>query len=275
VSAITIDRGLDGPDTDVRPAALNVSSVISDNLVLAWRNLIKFRRNNRLMLLSTVQPLTQMVLFAYVFNSVAHVPGVEYKQFVVPGVLVQTVVLAAMRTGVAVSVDLDTGMMDRFRTLPIARSAVLVGRTISDTARIALQTVLLVAIAVVIIGFRFTQGPVRAVGVMVVIVAFGMALTAFSGWVGLCVDDPETAQTSLMVPIMPLVFTSSAFAPISRLPSWMQLFARINPVTSAVDLCRGLALGGPLMWPFQRFVVSVVVITTVFTVLGVRRYRRA
>jgi ABC-2 type transport system permease protein/oleandomycin transport system permease protein len=258
----------------VSPAKLTTASVVNDTLVLAWRNLVKFRRNNRLMLLSTVQPLTQMVLFAYVFNAVATVPGVSYKEFVVPGVLVQTVVLAAMRTGVAVAVDLDTGMMDRFRTLPIARSAVLVGRTVSDTARIALQTVLLVLISVTLIGFHFHEGWIRAVGVVLVIIAFGMALTAFSGWIGLCVDDPETAQTSLLVPIIPLVFTSSAFAPVSRLPEWMQPFARANPVTSAVDLTRSLALGGPLAWPFAKFTVSVVVITTVFTVLGVRRYRR-
>jgi ABC-2 type transport system permease protein/oleandomycin transport system permease protein len=235
---------------------------------------LKFRRNRTLVVLSTIQPLTQMVLFAFVFNSVATVPGVPYKQFVVPGVLVQTVVLAAMRTGVAVSVDLSTGMMDRFRTLPIARSAVLVGRTLSDAARIALQTIVLATIAVVVIGFHFREGPLRAVGVVLVVVAFGIALTAFSGWVGLCVDDPETAQTSLMVPIMPLVFTSSAFAPVSRLPGWMQPFARANPVTSAVDLTRSLAIGGPLAWPFERFVVSVVLVTSVFTILGVRRYRR-
>lgn len=258
-----------------RPLPLSAGQTVSHNLTLAWRNLVKFRRNRRLMVLSTIQPLTQMVLFAYVFNAVAKVPGVPYKQFVVPGVFVQTVVLAAMRTGIAVSVDLDTGMMDRFRTLPIARSAVLVGRTLSDTARIALQTVLLVILAVVLIGFRFQEGPVRAAGVVLVIVAFGMALTAFSGWVGLCVDDPETAQTSLMVPIMPLVFTSSAFAPVSRLPGWMQSFAHWNPVTSAVDLSRSLSIGGPLLWPFERFVISVVLITTVFTVLGVRRFRRA
>jgi ABC-2 type transport system permease protein/oleandomycin transport system permease protein len=128
--------------------------------------------------------------------------------------------------------------------LPIARSAVLVGRTISDTARIAMQTILLVVLSVVLIGFRFEEGALRATAVVVVIVAFGMALTAFSGWVGLCVDDPETAQTSLMVPIMPLVFTSSAFAPVSRLPGWMQPFARWNPVTSAVDLCRSLSIAG-------------------------------
>jgi ABC transporter DrrB family efflux protein len=262
---------------DYRPVRepLSASRIVDHNLILAWRNLIKVRRNRRLMVLSTIQPLTQMVLFAYVFNSIAKVPGVPYKQFVVPGVLVQTVVMAAMRTGIAVSVDLDTGMIDRFRTMPIARSAVLVGRTISDTARIALQTVLLVGISLVVIGFRFEEGIVRALAVILVIVTFGMALTAFSGWVGLCVHDPETAQTSLMVPVMPLVFTSSAFAPVSRLPGWMQPFAKWNPVTSAVDLSRSLSIGGPLAWPFERFVISVVLITTIFTVLGVRRYRRA
>jgi ABC transporter DrrB family efflux protein len=256
------------------PMRLSPSGVVRHNLILAWRNLVKFRRNRTLMILSTIQPLTQMILFAFVFNSVATVPGIPYKQFVVPGVLVQTVVLAAMRTGVAVSVDLSTGMMDRFRTLPIARSAVLVGRTISDATRIALQTLVLAAVAVALIGFQFREGPIRAAGVVIVIVAFGVALTAFSGWVGLCVDDPETAQTSLMVPIMPLVFTSSAFAPVSRLPGWMQPLARANPVTSAVDLTRSLAIGGPLAWPLERFVLSVVIVTSVFTFLGVRRYRR-
>jgi ABC transporter DrrB family efflux protein len=259
-----------------RPATLELTAprVVSDVLVLAWRNLIKFTRNFRLMVLSTIMPLSQLVLFAYVFNQVATVPGVTYKQFVVPAVLVQTVVLAAMRTGVAVSDDLDTGMMDRFRSLPIARSAVLVGRTVSDTARIALQTILIVVLAATVVGFHFREGPIRALGVVVVVVAFGMALTAFSGWVGLSVDDPETAQVSLIVPVLPLVFSSSAFAPVSRLPSWMQPIARYNPVTSAVDLSRSLAIGGPLATPFAHFVGWVVGITIVFTFLGVRRYRR-
>jgi ABC-type transport system involved in cytochrome c biogenesis permease component len=173
------------------PKPLTASRVVKHNLILAWRNLVKFRRNRTLMVLSRIQPLTQMVLFAFVFNSVATVPGIPYKQFVVPGVLVQTVVLAAMRTGVAVSVDLETGMMDRFRTLPIARSAVLVGRTISDTVRMALQTIVLMAISVGVIGFHFREGPIRAAGVVVVIVCFGVALTAFSGFVGLLRRRPR------------------------------------------------------------------------------------
>ena len=248
--------------------------VVFDICVLAWRNLVKFSRNRRLMVLSTIQPVAQLVLFAFVFNGIADVPGETYREFVVPAVFIQTVVLAAMRTGVAVADDLDTGMIDRFRSLPIARSAVLVGRTVSDTLRLALQTVLLVLIALVI-GFRFDEGFVQACGVVVTVVAFGLAFTALAGWVGLCVGDPETAQTALLVPVLPLVFASSAFSPVNRLPGFMQPIATWNPVTSAVDLSRSLAIGGPLLVPFAHFALWVTAITVLFTYLGVRRYRRA
>jgi ABC transporter DrrB family efflux protein len=181
---------------------------------------------------------------------------------------------AAMRTGVAVADDLDTGMIDRFRSLPIARSAVLVGRTVSDTMRLALQTVLLVLIALAI-GFRFDEGFVQACGVVVTVVAFALAFTALAGWVGLCVGDPETAQTALLVPVLALVFASSAFSPVNRLPGFMQPVATWNPVTSAVDLSRSLAIGGPLLVPFVHLALWVTAITVLFTYLGVRRYRRA
>jgi ABC-2 type transport system permease protein/oleandomycin transport system permease protein len=145
---------------------------------------------------------------------------------------------------------------------------------VSDTTRLALQTILIVVLSSTVIGFHFRRGFLQALGVVVVVVAFGMAFTTFAGWVGLAVQDPETAQTTLMVPVLPLVFASSAFAPVSRLPGWMQPIARYNPVTSAVDLTRSLAIGGPLATPFQHFVLWVVGITVVFTFLGVRRYRR-
>jgi len=255
-------------------AAVNRPRVLFEIAVLAWRNLAKFARNRRLMVLSTIQPLAQLVLFAYVFNGVAHVKGVSYREFVIPAVLVQAVTLAAMRTGVAVADDLDSGMIDRFRSLPIARSAVLVGRTLSDTLRLALQSMLLIVVAL-IIGFHFREGFVQAVGVLGVVVTFGVAFTAFAGWVGLRVGDPETAQTALLVPVLPLVFTSSAFSPVSQLPGFMQAIAHVNPVTSAVDTARALALGGSLLVPFLHFAAWMVGITVVFTTLGVRRYRQA
>src|SRR5207245_3072244 len=133
----------------------------------------------------TIQPLMQLVLLAYVFGAVANVGhGINYKDFVVPAVLVQTMVFAAMGSGVGIANDLHTGMIDRFRSLPIARSAFLVGRTTSDSVRLGIQSLLLV-LAATIIGFRFHNGPIAAAGMIVVVVLFGMALTAFSAWPGL------------------------------------------------------------------------------------------
>jgi ABC-2 type transport system permease protein/oleandomycin transport system permease protein len=263
-------------------AALPPGRVIADIGLIAGRNLRKVLRNTRLIVFSTIQPLMQLVLFAYVFGAVATVGGgIPYKDFVVPAVLVQTMTFAAMSSGVGIANDLHTGMIDRFRSLPIARSAFLVGRTTSDSLRLGIQAMLLV-LASLIIGFRFHNGVLGGVGMVVVVVLFGMALTTFSAWVGLSVGDPETVQAAVFIPMLPLIFTSSAFAPVSRLPGWMQPLARINPVTSAIDAGRGLALGDTTLfrvshvhlntavWHFALWWVGIV---TVFTALAVRRYR--
>jgi ABC transporter DrrB family efflux protein len=263
-------------------AALPPTRVLADIGLIAQRNLLKVIRNTRLIVFSTIQPLMQLVLFAYVFGSVANIgKGISYKNFVVPAVLVQTMTFSAMGSGVGIANDLQTGMVDRFRSLPIARSAFLVGRTTSDSLRLGIQAILLV-IASLIIGFRFHNGVPAAIGMLVVVVLFGIALTAFSAWVGLAVGDPESVQAAVFIPILPLIFTSSAFAPVSRLPSWMQPVARANPVTSAIDAARGLALGdkelfrishvhlGTAAWHFGLWWV---VIVAVFTALAVRRYR--
>jgi ABC-2 type transport system permease protein/oleandomycin transport system permease protein len=263
-------------------AALPPGRVLADIGLIAQRNLLKVIRNTRLIVFSTIQPLMQLVLFAYVFGSVANIgKGISYKNFVVPAVLVQTMTFAAMGSGVGIANDLQTGMVDRFRSLPIARSAFLVGRTTSDSLRLGIQAILLV-IASLVIGFRFHAGIPAAFGMLAVVVLFGMALTAFSAWVGLSVGDPESVQAAVFIPMLPLIFTSSAFAPVSRLPSWMQPVARANPVTSAIDAARGLALGdkelfrishvhlGTAAWHFGVWWVAIVV---VFTALAVRRYR--
>ncbi|GAA1782840.1 ABC transporter permease [Luedemannella flava] len=241
---------------------------------LVHRNLLKFYRNRQLLLLSIVQPLTNMMLFAYVFNNVARIPGVAYRDYVIPGVLTQAVMVAAMRTGVAVSHDSSSGMNDRLRSLPIARSAALVGRTISDTIRISVQTAVLAAIAVIFVGFQFQFGALRAVASIGAIALFGLAVTSFAAWVGLTSRDPEAAQTMLITPTLPLVFGSSGFAPIDQMPGWLQAFARVNPVTSVVDLSRHLAVGGDLLTPFVHYALWTGGITILFTYLGVRRYQR-
>jgi len=192
------------------------------------------------------------------------------------------VTFAAMGSGVGIAYDLQSGMIDRFRALPIARSAFLVGRTVSDSLRLGIQAVLLV-VASLLIGFDFHAGVAGALGMIVVVVLFGIALTAFSAWIGLRIADPETVQPAVFIPVLPLVFTSSAFAPVSRLPDWMQPLARANPITAAIDTARGLALGNDVLfkvshvhletaaWHFAAWWVGIV---GVFTWLAVRRYRR-
>lgn len=263
-------------------AALPPNRVVADIALIARRNLRKVQRSPGLIVFSTIQPLMQLVLFVFVFGSIASIgTGESYRDFVVPAVLVQSLAFAAMGSGVGIAYDLQSGMIDRFRSLPIARSAFLVGRTLSDSFRLGLQSLLLVA-ASLAIGFRFHAGFLSAVGMVVVIVMFGMALTAFSAWVGLAIKDPETVQPAVFIPILPLVFTSSAFAPVSRLPGWMQTVAKVNPITYAIDTARGLALGDATLYKVsgvhladaaQHFLISWVLIVGIFTALAVHRYR--
>jgi ABC-2 type transport system permease protein len=263
-------------------AALPVSRVLADIGLATQRNLRKMVRNPRLIVFSTIQPFMQLILFVFVFGSVASVgASISYKDFVVPAVLIQTMTFAAMTSGVGIANDLHLGMIDRLRSLPIARSAFLLGRTASDSTRLAIQAMLLVVIGL-LIGFRFHNGLLSAVAMFVVVVMFGIALTSFSSWVGLAVGEPEAVQAAVFIPILPLVFTSSAFAPVSRLPGWMQPVARWSPVTAAIDSARGLALGNKTLESFSststttalvHFALWWVVIVVVFTTLAVRRYR--
>jgi daunorubicin resistance protein C len=229
-----------------------------------------------------------LLLFSFVFSGVAGGSVPFYKSYIVPTVLVQTLAFAATASGVGLATDLQSGMIDRFRSLPIARSAVLVGRTLSDTLRILFQGVLLIAVAV-IIGFRFPAGVGRGVVMLVVSVLFGVGLSVFSAWIGLTLRDPETVQVAGFIPMFPLIFASSGFSPINQLPGWMREFARLNPVTAAVDTMRGLGLGDHYAkqfhnpaFNFQRHLGSSMwhlaawwaVLVVVFTTLAVRQYRK-
>jgi ABC-2 type transport system permease protein len=288
----TVDAGAPLPHTAItvetttgtaeERAALPVSRVLADIGLATQRNLRKMVRNPRLIVFSTIQPFMQLVLFVFVFGSVASVgESISYKDFVVPAVLIQTMTFAAMTSGVGIANDLHLGMIDRLRSLPIARSAFLLGRTASDSTRLAIQAILLVVISLSI-GFRFHNGLLSAAAMLVVVVMFGIALTSFSGWVGLAVGEPEAVQAAVFIPILPLVFTSSAFAPVSRLPGWMQPVAHWSPVTAAIDSARGLALGNRTLESFSgtstttalvHFALWWLAIVVLFTTLAVRRYR--
>jgi ABC-2 type transport system permease protein/oleandomycin transport system permease protein len=275
----------------------SLSQAAGDVLLVAGRNLRKLTRTPQLIVFSTIQPVMFLLLFSYVFGGVAGASVPFYHSFIVPTVMVQTLTFAASASGVGLANDLQSGMIDRFRALPIARSAVLLGRALSDAVRIALQASLLLIVAV-LIGFRFPAGIGRGLLMLIIAVLFGVGLSIFSAWIGLTLKDPETVQVAGFVPIFPLIFASSGFSPVSQLPGWMQGFARINPVTAAVDTMRGLALGDhyqkalanhPLppgitaaSFNYQRhlgssaihLVLWLVAIVVVFTTLAVRQYRK-
>ena len=266
-------------------ASIGLRRQLLDIHLLAKRNLMKVLRKPRFIIFSTLQPIMQLILFVFVFGSIAQLQGLglSYKDFVVPAVIIQTMTFTGVQSGIGIADDMNTGMIDRFRSLPIARAAFLLGRTASDTARLTFQVLLLVVTALVI-GFRFQNGLVSGVGMVVIAILFGMALVTFSEYVGLAVKDPETVQAAMFIPLLPLVFTSSAFAPISRLPGWMQPFAKVNPVTAAIDTARGLAIGDDKLYQvsqvhlstaFTRFAITWVVIMVLFTFLAVRQWRKS
>ncbi len=280
----SIATDIEAPSVDER-AALDLPRVSLDIWLLAQRNLMKVWRNKRLVIFSTVQPIMQLILFAFVFGAIASLgdTGISYKDFVVPAVIIQTMVFTGVQSGIGIADDLHTGMIDRFRSLPIARSGFLLGRTLSDTLRLVYQVCLLM-VAALLIGFHFHGSLLGAIGMPFVAVLFGMSLITFSEYMGLTVQDPETVQAAVFIPLLPLIFTSSAFAPISRLPGWMQPAARVNPVTAAIDTARGFALGGDNLYKVSQvhlstavlhFVLWTIGITALFTALAVRKYRRA
>jgi ABC transporter DrrB family efflux protein len=229
-----------------RPSSGAVRSAVTDAAVVTDRNLRHFIRQPDLLTFSTIQPVIFVLLFVYVFGgavsrSLPH--GVTYVDFLLPGIFVQSVTFRASQTAVGLSEDLERGVVDRFRSMPMARSAVLAGRTIADLVRNILIIGLMIAVGY-LVGFRFHGGVAGAVASIAVVTAFGFALSWIFAFVALTVRGAEAAQTAGFVVIFPLVFASSVFVPVSTMPHWLQAFAKISPVTVTANAARSLALFG-------------------------------
>jgi ABC transporter DrrB family efflux protein len=248
---------------------------VADAAAVTRRNLYRYVRVPTLLLFSTIQPVMFVLLFTFVFGGAIQVPGVDnYIDFLMAGILAQTVIFGSTQTGVALAEDMSRGMVDRFRSLPMARSAVLAGRTTSDTVR-NLFVVCLMLVVGTLVGFRFHAGVVPALGAVGLALAFGLAFSWISALIGLSVRDVESAQAAGFVWVFPLVFASSAFVPVDTMPGWLQTFADINPVTITVNALRALTLGGPTARPVLESLAWIVGILLVFVPLAVNRYRRA
>jgi ABC transporter DrrB family efflux protein len=258
-----------------RPSPRAVRSAVTDTAVVTGRNLRHFIRQPDLLTFSTIQPVLFVLLFVYVFGgavgrSLPH--GVAYVDFLLPGIFVQSVTFGASQTAVGLSEDLQRGVVDRFRSMPMARSAVLAGRTVADLVRNILIIFLMIAVGY-LVGFRFHGGVAGAVGCIAVVAAFGFALSWIFAFVALTVRGAEAAQTAGFVVIFPLVFASSVFVPVSTFPDWLQAFAKINPVTVTANAARSLAFYGT---PASLGAAAAWIggLLAVFISLSVWRYRR-
>jgi ABC transporter DrrB family efflux protein len=264
------------------------SRAVSDGFLVMKRNMVTLTRVPTVFIFELVQPVMFVLLFRYIYaNNIANLPpGLGYVQFLMPGIFVQNAIFGATTTAIGLADDLKKGIIDRFRSLPMARSAVLVGRTTFDLAK----NLLLVAIVIVIgyvVGFRFQNGWVNAVALVVLVSAVGFTFSWISACIGLALKDVEAVQAASFTWIFPVVFVSSAFVPVAGMASVLQVVARNNPVTHWCNLARYLALGdaglldpgtqqqigtfGPLLLMSTLWIVGLLL---VFVPLAVWLYRR-
>ena len=253
-----------------------LSEIVSDARTVAWRNLVGLVRTPTTVVFSTVQPVIFVVMFRYVFGGAIRglPPGVSYVNFLMAGIFVQTVVFGAMNTGVGLATDLQSGLIERFRSLPMARSAVLAGRTIADTVR-NLFVVILMVIVGYIVGFRVETNPAALAAAVVILLLFGLAMSWLMALIGLATGNAEAAQAAAFPFMALLVFASSAFLPTNTMPGPLRAYANHQPVSATVNAVRPLLIGGPTAGHVVTAILWIVGITVVFAALAVSRYRRA
>ncbi len=246
---------------------------VNDALTVTKRNIIHIFRVPQLLVFSTVQPVMFVLLFTYVFGGAIRVPGVKYVNFLMPGILVQIVSFSAMNTGIGMAEDLNKGLIDRFRSLPMARSAVLAGRTLADLTRNFFVLLLMFGVGSAI-GFRISTGPLEAIAAVAILLLFGYSLSWIGATIGLTLRDPESVQAAGFVWIFPLIFASGLFVPVSTMPGWLQGFAKNQPVGVTAEAVRALVLGGPTSAYVWKAILWGLGLLAVFIPLAVGRYRR-
>ncbi|HEV2311253.1 MAG TPA: ABC transporter permease [Acidimicrobiia bacterium] len=248
-------------------------TVLGDAITIAWRNLLNIRRNPRLLVFATIQPVIFVLMFRYVFGGAIRVPGISYVNYLMPGIFVQTVVFGALTTGVGLAEDLNKGLVDRFRSLPMARSAVLLGRTLADLVRNVFVVALMCLVGVAV-GWNPTGGLLAILAGVALVLAFAYALSWVFAIVGMSAPDGETAQAASFPILAPLVFASSAFVPVSSMPSWLQVFAKHQPVSAVVDAVRDLTITGTAGSHLLSALLWIGGIIAVCAPLAVARYQR-
>ncbi|WP_104523823.1 ABC transporter permease [Blastococcus atacamensis] len=264
----------------------SLAATLSDSVVITKRNLIKVKRVPDLIVFATLSPIMFVLLFRYVFGGAIGglPPGVSYAEFLLPGIFAQTIVLGSTTTGASIAEDLQKGLIDRFRSLPMARSAVLVGRTVADLGLNAISIVVM-GLTGLVVGWRINSSVGEAVTGFLVLLLFAYAVSWLMALVGLLVRTPEVVNNASFIVIFPLTFVANTFVPLESFPSVLRTFAEWNPVSAVVQAARDL-FGNtsplapvPDAWSLQHPVlytlIWVVLILAVFVPLSVRGYGRA
>jgi ABC-2 type transport system permease protein len=283
VTAITGSMMAGAGQPKVRGA---IEQAVRDSLVVAKRNLIRMTRIPEVILFGLIQPIMFVVLFSYVFGGSINVGGSSgasvYREFLMAGIFAQTVTFATAGAGAGIADDMHKGVIDRFRSLPMARGAVLTGRTIADLVQTAL-TVIVLAVVAVLVGWRIHHGVPKALGAFGLLLLLGYAFSWIGALIGLSVRSPEAATSGGLIWLFPVTFISNAFVDSSQMTPWLRHIAEWNPFSATVQACRVL-FGNPGVsrsgaWPMQHSVIASIlwslVILLVFRTLAVRKYRSA
>jgi ABC-2 type transport system permease protein/oleandomycin transport system permease protein len=246
---------------------------ISDTLVLAKRSLLRIPRQPDLLVGFTIQPILFILLFVYVFGGAIQTPGIDYVDFLIPGIIVQSIVFGGFVTALGLSDDVRKGLIDRFRSLPMTRSALLTGRTLGDVATNVFQLVVMFSVGL-LIGFNFSTSVGEVVAGIALLLFIGYAFSWVFAFIGLVASSPEAANAYGFTLLFPVTFVSSAFVPVDSMPDWLQPVAEHNPFTTMVNAARALFVGVPAGNDVWLAVVWTVVIIAVFAPLAAWRYRR-
>jgi ABC transporter DrrB family efflux protein len=255
-------------------APLTLRLALRDTRGITKRNLLRIVRTPQLLFMTLVQPTVILLLFRYVLGGAIHVPGLDYVDYVVPGIFLEAVLIGGMTTALALATDLQAGMIDRFRSLPMARSAFLAGRTLADLCRAVFALVFIISIGLAV-GFRFHNSIGACLAGIALIIGFGYTFTWVYAAIGLAVKDPQTAQITSVLPMFILFFASSALVPVSTMPGWLQPFAQNQPASVTIDSVRALFEGGPVYHELWQAVLWCLGIFVVFLAISLNLYRRA
>jgi ABC transporter DrrB family efflux protein len=247
---------------------------LADTLVLARRSLMRIPRAPDLLLSFTVQPIMFVLLFVYVFGGAISTPGYDYIDFLMPGIIVQTMAFGGFVTALGLAEDLKKGLVDRFRSLPMSRGAVLVGRTVADIGTNAVSLAIMIAVGL-LAGFSFGAPAYNVAAGIGLMLLFGYAFSWVFAFIGLTASSAEASQAIGFILIFPLTFVSSAFVPVDSMPAALEAFAEVNPFTITVDAMRALFLGAPAGNDIWAAVLWAIGIAAVFATLSVARYKRA